>query len=133
MMMLMMSKVMTGSGQIEILAQGTASTLKSVYLFFVPFVGMLGSFITSSNMASNILFGRFQTATAVSLGHHISAVLGGQTAGAAIGNIISPSNIVLGCSTVGIIGKEGRIIRYTLPVSILVTTLVGLILMFSGI
>ena len=133
MMMLMMSKVMTGSGQIEILAQGTASTLKSVYLFFVPFVGMLGSFITSSNMASNILFGRFQTATAVSLGHHIPAVLGGQTAGAAIGNIISPSNIVLGCSTVGIIGKEGRIIRYTLPVSILVTTLIGLILMFSGI
>lgn len=131
-MMLMMSKVMTGSGQIEILAQGTAITLKNIYLLFVPFVGMLGSFITGSNMASNILFGRFQTATAVSLGYDICTVLGGQTAGAAIGNIISPSNIVLGCSAVGIIGKEGKIIRYTFPISVMATAVIGLILIFSG-
>lgn len=66
--------------------------------------------MTSSNMASNILFGSFQLATANFLGLNPAPVLGAQTAGGAIGAAICPGNIVLGCTTAGIMGQEGKVL-----------------------
>lgn len=130
-LLLMMSKLMSGTGQVEELAQGTAMVFGKIYIIFVPFVGMLGSFITSSNMASNILFSKFQQTTSITLNLNTSIVLGGQTAGAAIGNIISPGNIILGCTTANVVGKEGIILRTILPIALVSSLIIGLIMLLS--
>lgn len=110
------SKIMGCSGQIEILAQCFVRILGNYYSLFAPLIGLLGSFITSSNMASNILFGKFQLTTATLLGQSSTLFLGAQTAGGAVGNAICPGNVVLGCATTDLLGSEGVILRKVLPI-----------------
>lgn len=125
---IMMSRIMSGSGQILILAQGIATFLGNAYGLFTPLVGMLGAFMTSSNMASNILFGEFQQTTAKLLSLNIAAILGAHTAGGAVGTAIAPGNIILGTTTAGILGQEGLILKKLLPITLFATFIIGFIL-----
>jgi lactate permease len=125
---ILMSRMMGGTGQTVILAQGFASTFGKSYAILAPVVGMLGAFMTSSNMASNILFGEFQLTTAKILSLNVAAILGAQTAGGAIGNTICPGNVILGTTTAGILGQEGIVLKKVLPITITAAVIVGMIL-----
>jgi lactate permease len=87
--------------------------------------------MTSSNMASNILFGEFQLTTARLLSLNVAAILGAQTAGGAIGNTICPGNIILGTTTAGILGQEGIVLKKVLPITITAAVIVGAILFIT--
>lgn len=128
---LLMSRVMGSTGQTVVLAQGVAAVLGQGYAVLAPVVGMLGAFMTSSNMASNILFGEFQLTTANLLSFDPAAILGAQTAGGAIGNTICPGNIILGTTTAGILGKEGVVLKKILPITITAAVIVGAILLVT--
>lgn len=132
---LVMALVMDYSGQTSVLAEGIAMVAtERTYGFLSPLIGALGAFMTSSNTASNILFGGLQQETAASLGTNEGWILGGQTAGGAIGNAISPGNVILGTTAVGIVGQEGDVLRKTIPWVAAVATLVGLaIVLFTAI
>lgn len=123
---LLMSRIMSSTGQTVVLAQGVSAVLGQGYALLAPLVGMMGSFMTSSNMASNILFGEFQLTTANLLGLDAAAILGAQTAGGSIG--ICPGNVILGTTTAGILGQEGEVLKKVLPLSIATSILVGIIL-----
>lgn len=123
-----MSKVMSGTGQTTVMAQGIAGMMGEAYVALAPVVGLLGSFMTSSNMASNILFGSFQLTTANLLGMNPAPILGAQTAGGAIGSAICPGNIVLGTTTAGIMGKEGMVLRRVLPITLAAAAVVGAVM-----
>lgn len=125
---ILMSRMMGGTGQTVVLAEGIASTFGVYYAILAPVVGMLGSFMTSSNMASNILFGEFQLTTSSILDLNTAAILGSQTAGGAIGNTLSPGNIILGTTTAGILGKEGLVLKKVLPITLSTAVIVGAIL-----
>lgn len=128
---IMMSRVMGGTGQTIVLANGIANVLGPTYAVFAPVIGMLGAFMTSSNTASNILFGEFQLTTAKILNLDVAAILGAQTAGGAIGNTICPGNIILGTTTAGNLGSEGLILKKVLPLATVAAVLVGLILLVT--
>lgn len=128
---IVMSRFMGGTGQTVVLAAGIASVMGKGFSVFSPVIGMLGSFITSSNMASNILFGEFQLTTAQILQLDTAAILGAQTAGGAIGNTICPGNIILGTTTAGILGKEGIILKKILPLTVVAAVIIGLILFLA--
>lgn len=129
-LLIAMSKVMSGTGQVEVLAYGTALATGSMYGLLAPFVGMLGSFMTSSNMASNILFGKFQMSMAEILSLNPGIILGAQTGGSAMGNVLSPGNVLLGVTTTGILGAEGEILKKVIAVSLPLIFLSGLIVLF---
>jgi lactate permease len=40
----------------------------------------------------------------------VPVILAAQTAGGALGSIISPAKVIVGCSTVGLNGKEGQVL-----------------------
>lgn len=128
---IVMSRLMGGSGQTVLLARGIASVFGRSYAVLAPVIGMLGSFMTSSNMASNILFGEFQQTTAQLLNLDIAPILGAQTAGGAIGGSISPGNLTLGTTTAGILGKEGVVLKKILPIAIMAAIIVGAILFIT--
>jgi lactate permease len=113
-MMLALSRIMVHAGMIEALALAAASLMGGAWPVVAPFVGVLGTFVTGSATASNILFTDFQYATAQNLELAPLPMMGAQGFGAAVGNIISPHNIIAGGATVGIAGEEGRILRRTL-------------------
>ena len=125
-LLVVMATIMLGSGQIRVLALGIAAVVTgTTYLFLSNGIGVLGSFITGSNTASNILFAPLQNETAAALDLPQWTVLGSQMTGGAFGNAISPSNVVLGTGTVGIVGQEGEVLRKTLPWVVLVAVVVG--------
>lgn len=126
--LIIMSKIMGGTGQTIVLAEGISNVLGKGYAILAPIVGLLGSFMTGSNMSSNILFGDFQVTTASFLKLNAAAVLGAQTGGAAIGCAISPSNIVLGTTTANILGNEGQVLKKILPITIVTALFIGVIL-----
>ncbi len=126
---IIMSRIMGGSGQTMMLAEGITSVLGKGYVICSPLIGMLGSFITGSNMSSNILFAKLQMTTATMLGFAPPAILGAQTVGGAIGSMVSPSKIVLGTITANIAGQEGLVLRKVFPLAAMMAILVGLILL----
>ncbi len=125
--LIVMAKIMGASGMIHVLATGAAHCLGQFYILLAPFIGLVGSFVTGSNMSSNILFSGFQQATAHALGISESLILGMQTTGGAMGISITPSNVVLGTATVGMSGQEGEIIRRIVVIPLFIALIVGVI------
>ena len=126
--LVIMSKIMDGTGQTQVLANGIANVLGNVYVIMAPFVGLLGTFMTGSNMSSNILFGGFQMTTANLLHLDLAPILGAQSAGGAIGSAVSPSKIILGTTTAGILGSEGEVLKRIILITVPVAIIIGLIL-----
>jgi lactate permease len=110
--MLALSRVMVRSGMIETLAE-TAALTGPAWPLLAPAVGVLGTFITGSATASNILFTDFQLSAADRLGLDALPMTAAQGVGAALGNIVAPHNIIAGSATVGLVGREGDILRKT--------------------
>ena len=122
-----MSNVMAGSGSVNVLASGVAVATGGAYGFLAPFIGGLGAFMTTSNLASNLLFGTFQSSAADATGLFKPAILGAQTAGGAAGNMIAPGNVLLGTTTAGILGREGEVLKVTLPLFLIVSVIIGFV------
>ncbi|MBU1308783.1 MAG: L-lactate permease, partial [Gammaproteobacteria bacterium] len=96
------------------LAELAATRLSDIWLLIAPLVGALGSFIAGSATFSNLMFASFQQAMAVDAGLSSQLVLALQMLGANAGNMICVVNVVAAASVVGLSGREGEIIRYTL-------------------
>jgi lactate permease len=123
---LVLSQLMAHSGQTDVLALGISEVAPAgVYAFFAGWVGLLGSFMTSSNTASNIIFAPLQQTLAEAEGLTEAGVLSGQHAGAAVGNAISPANAVLGTGAAGIVGSEGEVLRKVMPYALVSVITVG--------
>ncbi len=125
---LTMATVFDHSGQTQTLALGiSAATPPMGYAFAANFVGLLGAFMTSSNTASNVLFSGLQQNVALLQNLPEPSIIAGQSAGGALGNAIAPANVVLGTGTTGISGKEGAVLRKTLPLSLAIAVMIGLV------
>jgi lactate permease len=111
--MLALSRVMVHSGMIAELATAAARA-GTAWPLLAPAVGVLGTFVTGSATASNILFSEFQLGTATALALSPVAMLAAQSFGAAIGNLIAPHNIIAGAATVGLKDREGEVLAKTL-------------------
>jgi lactate permease len=113
--MLAIARLMLHAGMTEALAAEATRTGRA-WPLLAPSVGAIGSFITGSTTASNILLTDLQQATATDLGLPLLALIAAQGFGAAIGNSVALHNIITGAATVGLQGREGDILRTTAPV-----------------
>ncbi len=124
--------IMSHAGMTDVLARGLAAAAGQVYPLMAPWIGALGAFVSGSNTSSNLLFGLLQRRTAEVLGLAVAWVLAGQTAGGALGSVLSPTKVSVGASAASAGAFEGRIlrrlIRYAAPLLLAlgVLTWVGL-------
>ncbi len=116
--MLGLSRMMVAAGMIDTLARAASEIAGGSWPVFAPVVGALGTFITGSATASNILFTDFQVATAQTLGEPVLPLIGAQGFGAAAGNMIAPHNVIAAAAVVGATGDEGTMLRTTLWVAL---------------
>ena len=80
---------------------------------FAPTIGAVGAFLAGSNTVSNLMFSQFQFETANLLGLSGALMVAAQSVGAAAGNMVAIHNVVAASATVGLIGREGIILRIT--------------------
>ncbi len=105
-----------------VLAESISHALGPFWTVAAPFVGALGVFIAGSATVSNLMFSLLQFDIAVKHNLNPATILALQTAGASLGKMICVVNVVAAASVVGLQGKEGKIIRFTIvPALILVT------------
>ncbi|MCG2601420.1 MAG: L-lactate permease [Achromobacter sp.] len=79
-----------------------------------PLVGAFGAFLSGSATFSNLMFALLQVAVAERAGIPADVVLAAQMLGSNAGNMVSVLNVVAAAAVVGLIGREGDIIRFTL-------------------
>jgi L-lactate permease len=77
------------------------------------FLGWAACFLSGSDTASNLLFGNLQVAAAHQISVNPVLLAATNSSGAVTGKMISPQNIAIGVTTVGMIGQEGQVLRST--------------------
>lgn len=101
----------------KVLAAGAADVFEGAWPLVSPWIGALGAFIAGSNTVSNMMFAHFQWSTAAQIDLNAieaAKVVALQAVGGAAGNMISVHNVVAACAVVGMVNREGLIIRKTL-------------------
>jgi len=117
------------------LAAGIAEMTGAAWPLFAPLIGGLGAFVAGSNTVSNMMFSLFQFGVGERIGVDPAWVVALQAVGGAAGNIICVHNIVAAAATVGLLGREGVILRKTLVpflYYIILTGALGYTLLWSG-
>lgn len=100
----------------RVLANGVATSVGSMWPFFSPFIGGFGAFVAGSNTVSNMMFSLFQFDVGQQLGlEEPTWIVALQAVGGAAGNTICVHNVVAASAVVGMTGREGSVIRKTLP------------------
>jgi lactate permease len=129
--MICFSMIMDHAGMTYLLAQGISSFFGKLYPIFASPIGTLGAFMTGSNTNSNVVFGALQKQTAELAKISVAVILGAQTTGGSIGSMLAPAKIIVGCSTVGLSGKEGPVLAATLKYGLVITAVIGVLTMLA--
>jgi lactate permease len=129
------ASIMMHSGMTYLLAEGlSVSFSRQIYPAVAPFIGALGAFITGSNNNSNVLFAGLQQNAAQLMNLSIPLILAAQTAGGALGSVLAPAKVIVGCSTVGLAGEEGDVMRRLLGYGLItIVTVAAAALVIAGI
>jgi len=116
-----------------VMARYVADSVGGIYPLLAPSVGALGAFLAGSNTVSNMMFSQFQFGVAQSLGISGAMVVAIQAVGAAAGNMVAIHNVVAASATVGLLGREGSMLRKTVWPTlyyVLFTGAIGLIAIY---
>ena len=109
------------------MAEWAAGQVGMAWPLFAPVVGALGAFIAGSNTISNLMFALFQHGVAERLAISGVLVLALQAVGAAAGNMLAIHNIVAASATVGLLGREGALLRLTIIPTVYYVLAAGLL------
>lgn len=122
-----MALIMDNSGMTFVLAQGLSRVVGRTFPLVAPFIGALGAFMTGSNTNSNVLFAPLQQRTAALLGVNTLLILGAQNVGGAVGSVFAPAKVIVGCSTAGLAGREGEVLKRNLTYGLLIIVAIGVL------
>jgi lactate permease len=96
------------------LAEGIEAVSGSAWPLFSPWIGGIGAAVAGSNTISNMMFSSFQFDVGLRIGVDPTWVVALQAVGGAAGNMICVHNVVAASAVVGLLGKEGAVLRKTL-------------------
>lgn len=96
-----------------VLADGVAALAGGVWPIFAPFIGGIGAAVAGSNTVSNMMFSLFQFGMGERIGVDPTWIVALQAIGGAAGNMICVHNVVAASAVVGLLGREGSVIRMT--------------------
>jgi lactate permease len=102
--------VMNLSGQTITIGVWIAGT-GAAFAFLSPILGWLGTAVTGSDTSSNALFATLQQTAAQQAGLDPSLLVAANTSGGVVGKMISPQNLTIAATAVGIVGREAELFR----------------------
>ena len=107
------------------LAEGAQQLVGNAWPLFAPLIGGIGAAVAGSNTVSNMMLSLFQFEVGKGIGVDPTWIVALQAVGGAAGNTICVHNVVAASAVVGLLGKEGIVIRKTLLVFAYYITLAG--------
>jgi lactate permease len=85
---------------------------------FSPIIGWLGTAVTGSDTSTNSLFGVLQVTAAKKAGLDPTLLAAANSSGGVLAKMVSPQNLAIGASAVGLAGQEGDLFRRVLKWSL---------------
>jgi lactate permease len=110
---LALAYVMNLSGQTITIGYWIAAT-GAFFAFLAPVLGWLGTAVTGSDTSANALFSTLQQAAATRAHLDPTLLVAANTSGGVVGKMISPQNLTIAATAVGILGREGDLFRYVI-------------------
>ena len=104
--------VMNMSGQTITIGTWIAGT-GAAFAFLSPILGWLGTAVTGSDTSANALFATLQQTAAQQAGLDPTLLVAANTSGGVVGKMISPQNLTIAATAVGIVGRESDLFRKT--------------------
>lgn len=121
--------VMNQSGQTITIGTWIAGT-GAAFAFFSPILGWLGTAVTGSDTSANALFATLQQTAAERAGIDPTLLVAANTSGGVVGKMISPQNLTIAATAVGLVGRESDIFRkvigWSVGLLLVLCVLVGL-------
>ncbi|MEJ8277920.1 L-lactate permease [Pseudonocardia spirodelae] len=114
---LALAYVMNLSGQTISIGTWIAGT-GAAFAFLSPILGWLGTAVTGSDTSANALFATLQQTAAEQAGLDPHLMVAANTSGGVVGKMISPQNLTIAATAVGIAGRESELFRRTVLWSI---------------
>jgi lactate permease len=107
---LALAYVMNLSGQTITIGTWIAGT-GAAFAFLSPILGWLGTAVTGSDTTANALFATLQQTAAQQAGLDPTLLVAANTSGGVVGKMISPQNLTIAATAVGIVGRESDLFR----------------------
>ncbi|MBK7623262.1 MAG: L-lactate permease [Kineosporiaceae bacterium] len=107
---LALAYVMNFSGQTITIGTWIAAA-GAAFAFFSPILGWLGTAVTGSDTSANALFATLQQTVGTKTGIDPTLLVSANTSGGVLGKMISPQNLTIAATSVGLAGRESDIFR----------------------
>jgi lactate permease len=131
MAVLALAYVMNQSGQTNTLG-GFLAAAGGVFLFLSSILGWIGVAVTGSDTSANALFGALQVQTAARAGLDPLLLAAANSSGGVLGKMISPQNLAIAASAVGMAGREGDIFRKVVGWSLVLLLVMCVLVTLQG-
>ncbi|OEU87404.1 lactate permease [Streptomyces abyssalis] len=115
---LALAYVMNLSGQTITIGTWIAGT-GAAFAFLSPILGWLGTAVTGSDTSANALFATLQQAAGNKAGLDPTLLVAANTSGGVVGKMISPQNLTIAATAVGLVGRESVLFRGAMKWSLL--------------
>jgi lactate permease len=126
---LALAYVMNLSGQTTTVGTWIAGT-GAAFAFLSPILGWLGTAVTGSDTSANALFATLQQTAAQKAGIDPHLLVAANTSGGVVGKMISPQNLTIAATAVGVAGRESDLFRkcvlWSIGLLVVLCLLVGL-------
>jgi lactate permease len=120
--LLALAYVMNSSGQTTTIGKWIAGA-GGAFAFFSPILGWLGVALTGSDTSAAALFGSLQQTVGKSTGIDQTLLIAANNSGGVLGKMISPQNLAIAATAVGLAGKEALIFRKVIGWSLILLLL----------
>ncbi|HEV7788149.1 MAG TPA: L-lactate permease [Pseudonocardia sp.] len=109
-----LANVFNYAGMANSMANGFAK-IGPVYVVLAPVLGWIAVALSGSNTSSNAVFGAFQLTVGKLLGAPVLLFPALNSVGAEVGKPVAPQTASVGVATTSMVRKEGDVIRYNMP------------------
>jgi lactate permease len=131
MAVLALAYVMNQSGQTNTLGAFLAAA-GGFFIFLSSMLGWIGVAVTGSDTSANALFGALQVQTAAQAGLDPVLLAAANSSGGVLGKMISPQNLAIAASAVGMAGREGDIFRRVVGWSVVLLLVMCVLVTLQG-
>lgn len=109
----------------SLLANGLVAVTGGAYPLFAPLLGWIGTFLTGYGLAAVVLFGPLQLEAASVLGVSPTVLVSALLVGSGVASVSSPLKLAMAAPLVGAAGREGAMLRRTIPLGLTAGFLAG--------
>ena len=131
MAVLALAYVLNQSGQTNTLGEFLAQA-GGFFVFLSAILGWIGVAVTGSDTSANALFGALQVQTAAKAGLDPLLLAAANSSGGVLGKMISPQNLAIAASAVGMAGKEGDLFRRVIGWSVVLLVVMCVLVTLQG-